>query len=105
MIFPWIVVLVVVFCCFVDRKSCRATYSKFPIFSTLENQMSQAFNDAFAAYVAARDAQEAKAVADAVAAATNDQTALDAAKAAGAQEESDADVAVVQAATGTLSSV
>ena len=67
--------------------------------------MSQAFNDAFAAYVAARDAQEAKAVADAVAAATNDQTALDAAKAAGAQEESDADVAVVQAATGTLSSV
>jgi hypothetical protein len=64
-----------------------------------EDQMSQAVKDAFAAYVAFRDAGEAKAVADAVAAEqANHQAEIDAAKAAGAQAESDEDVAVIAAA-------
>jgi len=70
-----------------------------PNLTELEQKMSQAFNDAFAAYVAAVQADKQKAVDAAVAAATASvQEQVAAAKTAGAEEESAANVAVVQAA-------
>jgi len=74
--------------------------------TNLESEMSQAFQDAFAAYAAAVQADKQHAIEEAVATATADlQSQLDAAKAVAAADESAANVATVNAAIQYLASL